>query len=455
MRALLHRTLIVFILFSGGFLRASQWVVDEHFSPHSSSENIISIQNQVFALQDPIRDKNHDWITRPDFENKQYLKKYRLGEMLRKSSASKYGVVCYSKMFLRALEQLFVWLPIHGTTMVAQHEIFGHGYRARDLGEEKIKVTSYLVLPIGGLTRFETKANLTPSDYLALTIGGVEANSLLANTLEKSWIRDGKIDGRQSFLWLLSHGDLPEYLSQTKDVSSRDILQNPFSGNDMISYLGQINTLYGSSQPIEDQIKDLNKRGSLSCWLNPFSYLTILANFSHIFFNSSVSLSGFSLGSLNFLPQYQLGLTPFGPENIYKGYLWQTGSSLTTFYLKEGRFADHSYRGLGIENKELWKTKYGLVGASLDLWHQPELTKRPYCFGEDKAFSLQDWVQSSSKEELTTKKWGALAALYYKYPFRQNTNNLWLQLGYKTKGYVPGESLSNHLIARLGVQVGF
>ena len=66
---------------------------------------------------------------------------------------------------------------------VANHEIFGHGFRTRSLG---IPVSRYSIKYLGlrgGTTSYKPDRPLSADEQLLITIGGSEANSILARQL--------------------------------------------------------------------------------------------------------------------------------------------------------------------------------------------------------------------------------------------------------------------------------
>ncbi len=439
---LTHLFLLPAVLLVGFRLQADQLILDRNFSPYASSSGLIFLENSVIDGQNKLKDDKHNYFVRPKTEQElanqdpflQSRPYYQLPNSMR-----------YGKAFLRLLELGFFWIPVNATANVAQHEVFGHGYRIRDLGKDVASVKGYLVTPIGGSTSFEPKRPLSYAENLLIGIAGVEANSILGNSLCLDWLTTNKIDGRQSSLALQSINTLPGYI-MTLFGSSEDYIQTRAdSGHDIAGYLLDLNKQYHKDVPIHDleideQLTDLKIKGVCSVLLNPFNYFAYKSSFSYFWYNSAIEVPTFNFGSFRYLPAYQLALTPFGPENIYQNYILVDGIAPTYLYVKEGRFADHGYYGIGAENQGVYDFKYGTIGLKCDLWAQPSLNL---------AGESQESISSSNKP-------GIALSMVYRYSLvEQGAQALFCQLGFKTKGYLPGESVHAAPILKAGVKLHF
>ena len=110
-------------------------------------------------------------------------------------------------------------------------------------------------------------------------------------------------------------------------------------------------------------------------------------------------------------------------------------------------------------------TKYGNFGMKLNLWNQPKMLLKPiksglpYYIGFRGYISPEFWIEPVESEReiegITKDIFGAACSFTYSYNFRRVIRNVYLELGYKTNGYLPGESLRHGPIMRLGVHASF
>src|SRR3990167_7892779 len=87
--------------------------------------------------------------------------------------------------------------------------------------------------------------------------------------------------------------------------------------------------------------------------LDPMTFYSWYAWFQYIDNGNTTSIPMIPLWGAALLPNFRLGLTPFGPEVFLENFLMYKGN-LTYFYIKGGSFASNRYYGFGIENKDLW-----------------------------------------------------------------------------------------------------
>ncbi len=433
-------------------LYTDQLVLDRNFSPHASSYDMIFLENSVIDAQNKYKDDHHNFFINP-LKQKEALAQDP--ELLKRPYYQYTGRMRRLKAGLRLAELLFFWSTLNMTAGVTQHEVFGHGYRIRDLGKNVAVVKSYLVTPFSGSTSFVFKQTPTLSEKLLINIGGVEADAILGNNICLSWLENNLIDGRQASLTLQALNSLPGYIATIRDFhyygGTPDGRPNDIrylegianNGHDIANYLLDLNKLYQpqadpSLMSLEEQLTELKLKGCLSVLLNPFNYFSYQAMYSYFWYNSAIEVPTINFGSFKYLPAYSLGLTPFGPENIYKNYVMIEGFSPFYLYFKEGQFANHKYFGCGVENQAIVKSEYGIFGFKCDFWSQP-----PLALSGKPVFSLSD-------------KLGTALSLIYRHSIlNQENQSVFCQLGFKTSGYLPGESIFAAPIIRAGVKLKF
>lgn len=339
--------------------------------------------------------------------------------------------------FERACELFFFWDPMGQFMMVTQHEVFGHGYRIRTLGSTYAQVAGYGIdapFPYGdggGVTYYYLSNNLTSTKELAITSAGVEATAILASELKKKWLIAGEIDPRQSSLYVYSEHDLTQYILNLSGYPT-----DPSSGNDMQAYIYWLNATYPDGELTENTLKTY----ALLNFLDPITYYSLYSWFNYVLTGNNSQIPQIKMYGVKWLPNFRLGLTPFGPEVFLENYVTYK-NKLTYFYVKGGSFAANRYYGFGIENKTLWSYQDFTFGLRFDGWKQPPYSS--YLVATNYEGIPSDTFSGG------TRLGAALQATVY-YPIYESLM-LYAVAGAKTSGFLPGESLYTAPIFRLGL----
>ena len=406
-----------------------QFIYDRNFTPYAGGENLLTLHRGIekFEENSPLKEK-------PGF----------------------------LPGFSRAMELIFGWLPINYMTMVVQHEVFGHGYRIRDFGKDVATVTKYTFKvpppfgPGGAATRFEFKSDPSFSQALALTGGGVEATGILAHQLRMQWIKTGTLPAQEALLYSFSQGDLPAYVNSLK--SNFKILDDA-EGHDIKAYLNLLHYAYPAGDLSAKELKQMAKIR----YFDPFTYFAAFSWFKYILTGYETSIPMFKFKSVSYLPSARLTLTPFGPQYTLDNYI-KYKDVPTYVYVKRGKFAGNRFWSIGLLNESLFTYKAHAFGARLDLWHQPKLLSldewgQAYVGYLHKQapdlFSEEELRHSPSTKPLRTLHFGAAGALTYKYALFPERLTMHVELGYKSAGYLAGESLREGLLARLALNARF
>lgn len=458
-------------------LFCDQLMVDPYFSPTSSSNSYLYLENRLMQLQSsyitsqgalPIRAKNPKDLISQRIENLSKAKRYPFLDSIT-------GKVLMGT--LRFVELSAIWYPLHQIAATVQHEVFGHGYRVRSLPSSVAQVKGYKLqfgfTPYGfGPTQAYTAfaydpRRITPSEELAITSAGVEAESIFAHNVLMSWLEKGRIDPRQASLWQINYQSLFNYIYSLKHKTGKGIYETGNKpGHDMGYYLYMLNMAYPSHRSLESQYNDMYEDASLGVALNPFTYLTIYAQLWYILFNKHVEIPGIDIGPLSCLPSYNYALSPFGPENVYQLYYWGKETSPGYLYFKQGKYSSNEYLGFGYEGSSILKTKIGSFGLKADFWIQPKLIKQSLSpqtkiKTTERGFFLSSFHMEPINSGLPSphsyrNRFGGSVSLIYKYVskktiFHDFLNHTWLQLGYKTEGFIAGEPLNASPIIKLGL----
>lgn len=353
---------------------------------------------------------------------------------------------------LRFADQLFIWLPINYTTMVVQHEYFGHGYRLREFGTHDIHYQIGTPPPYGeggGATSVQLSHPLELSQMCIVSSGGVEATAVLANRLKLHWLQSNNISAKESSLYLLSQHDLTDYVSNAFDL--------PYlTGHDMSDYIYLVNESYPKGRLTKKRLQKL----SLINLADPFTYYAIYSSFRYIFIGHSLEqIPMIPLGKARYLPGLRLGLSPFGPEYYVENYLVYKEKP-TYFYLKLGSFGGNTFYGLGIDQPELFRWRGQLLGFRVDLWRQPPFNTNKEYSRSPWEFFLKHYFPSDEPQEDNAssgnQKIGGAVTLLYDAPLAEKfALHLHAELGYKTTGYLPANNTKSGAIARIGLRGTF
>lgn len=356
--------------------------------------------------------------------------------------------ICYSRKasarFWRLTELYLGWMPLNYLATVAQHEVFGHGYRIRDISRGRAKVDGYgfgIPPPYGdggAFTSYQVSNSLTTTEETSISMAGVEATSILAIQTKFKWLEASKIDPRQSVLYLLSQHDLNLYIGTLK------ILDEDDDGHDIKMYIKSLNQTYTSNFISSGRLRSLS-------WINlgdPFTFYAIYSWFRYIACGKETHIPMISIYDWDYLFNIRLGLTPFGPEFYFENYLVK-GNRPIYFYIKGGRHSKNRYGGFGVYAPRMWKLPSWFIGFRLDGFRQPRLLLQE---GSVPFTEIDFSVRPDKNNPLYSKSdqsdmgigWGG--SLIFSHAKRSGFE---IELGLKSSGFIPGYALRSSPIARL------
>lgn len=325
------------------------------------------------------------------------------------------GVGRLGKYFL---EKLLI-----SSLMVTQHEVFGHGARAREF---HMPITKYVIRPFSGATYFsEIDYNkLHLHQKIAFTAGGMEANTILAKRIQGRWLRSNRIDEREASLYLSSSMDETLYILGTKGITHFT------EGHDVNKYISLINNWYG--EPCLTNTK-LRHRVLIN-FLDPFLYYSWYA-FGHYVYDGSQALCDFpmiSIGDYRYLPGARLSLAPYGPEYQFLNHI-KTSDHIIQATLRYGNTCGQVSTGAAINITRIFTSDLLNLDLNLNVWNQPKL-----------------FTQHAQPKH---QRVGFAGSVITHYEITEKLDILG-QLGYKTTGFLEGETLKRGVIARIGVVMG-
>lgn len=349
-----------------------------------------------------------------------------------------------SARFWRLNELYLGWMPLNFLAVTAQHEVFGHGYRIRDIGRSRAQVQGYtfgVPPPYGGggaATSYDISSSFTTTEMTSVAMAGVESTAILALLTKFKWLEAHRIDPRQTVLYLMGQHDLNLY------IGTLDILDDALDGHDIHMYIQSLNYTYTSHFLSSSRLRSL-------AWINlgdPFTYYSIYAWWHYVFSGAETRIPMIPIYGLGYLPTARLGLTPFGPEFFIENFLLK-GRRPIYFYLKGGKHAGNQYHGLGFYAPRIWERSHWFVGLRFDAWRQPKLLleqgRTPFFdIDFDKKPDQSDPLYPYAEQH--AMRMGCAASMVIAYTKRSGFE---AELGYKSQGFLPGYSLRAAPTARL------
>jgi len=404
----------------------SSWV-DLNLSPYVGGENLLMIQKGIERMEDyAFASKDNLSLKLPDLNSPPpgYWERY--------------------------FAQWLIWLPVNCSCCVTQHEIFGHGYRVRDLGDEYATVLGYKMYVLAGATNFEFTSKLTSSQYLSIVVAGIEANDVMTQQMRLKWLNNGFLDPRQFGLYVANALSLTQY-TLVEDPPE----QNPAtSGNDVVSFLHYLKTTYPDTSLDQTKVRNI----TLVNLLDPFIYFSLASSYQYVQTGRPMKIPMFQIGPVRYLPSARVSMTPFGLEGFSEHFFLVNDSAPTYVYMKWGKNGANTYSGIGARNEALFRNQIGSLGFRMDFWHEPEVLFEQGLLSAEEIMQLPrgaEIPQLYPDAVLRKKKFGGAISLIGAYGKESWPARVLLELGYKSAGYLPGEALRASPIVRGGFSAAF
>lgn len=317
---------------------------------------------------------------------------------------------------------------------LVQHEVFGHGYRAREAGYMDIGYELGAPPPYGlgdGSTSWSYPASFIPSpdEDLAMDMAGIDATDILGQRLRGRFLQEGSLDYHAAFLYLFSTLGLANYLAATGEDETDE-------SNDVVAYLEDLNLKAGRRAPGENWIRlaDLEE-GSRLAFADPFLYFSGWTVMRYLVFGETRSeYQAIPLGPVRYLPSLGFRLSPFGGQVLVENLaVWDRRSFNLRLAFGDGELGES--RGADLEARDVLAWNGYSLDATLRLWSQP---------------SLQ--LDSQDPGPTTEARMGFGSHLALTSPPLSPALPIRLALGasHKTSGYVPGERLDEGFTFRIG-----
>jgi hypothetical protein len=299
---------------------------------------------------------------------------------------------------------------------VANHEVFGHGGRLRELFDGHI---SYDVPapppygPGGGATFFEFTRTPTVEEVLAVTVGGMEANYVMGRAIAQDAITDGRWNYRDALRYFYSEYDTIRY------IRSVDPLEE--EGHDVGDFLRVYNNVATKAGERTISTRQL-RRNVLASFANPLLAYSYYSTFvSYVWQGRTTApVPMIHVGATRYLPMMRFHLTSFGTEFVLDNAFVRNGRFIDVT-LTSGQTVGARTWSLGALATRLVSVREWTIGGAGTIWRRPE-------WGEHFAVT--------ASRQLAARGAHALAFV--------------AEGGFKTDGFAAGERLHQGAFLRVG-----
>ena len=402
------------------------FLFDKNFSCLSSSYNIISLHQFLVYQQNK--------LLKPKLFHERSLPRKTFGILYRISKG------------------ILIDMLIDEYLMLVQHEVFGHGDKFREFNLINHTYEMNPFWPYGdgsgwASSDYPKGREMSYHEEMAISFNGSQSNKILSKTLLNGILQSQNISYRQALLYTLTNSDLIHYVYSTEKPTNI----NSDDGNDILNYLFMLNK-YEYNKKYREEIEsnaeyllftdDFGltlsklKKVFLLDLLNPIQLYSIwtIGKIHILEGKSNSSIPMFNLLQYRYLPQLNLGFTPFGLEYILNNYFCYNDKVLN-MYVRYGEPTFYSFWGGGINTYNYFKTKYYYLDIKIDIWNQPSL------------LLYDDEIEKTSS--------GIGGEIILKLSKKIITSNLQLytEIGYKNDGFIEGEILRNGMLFKIGLKL--
>lgn len=342
-------------------------------------------------------------------------------------------------ILVRLSKYILLDLPVDYFTVVFAHEYFGHGARYREFDFSPVDYGFSLPPPYGnggGQASINLIEAINYNINLSLWMGGLEMHQLLNRKLNLKWITTNQMNYREASLYFWSFQINMNYIQDSDEDFS---IAND---NDPRAYIRILNESDGYTDPdtYKFSLAQLKSRVNLNA-LNPFIFYSIYAIVKTYLYDgkSSGRVPVITIRDWRYLPLIRTSWTPFGIEYHFENYLNKNSRT----YLVDLRYGDRSFTnpwaGAGIYAQNLYSYRRLNFDFYTEAWNQPELN-----LDRNAGFSYE-------------KKPGFATSVRTNYNFEnfQVPVRTFVELGYKSRGFIEGYDLNSSLIFSFGLGVAY
>lgn len=338
-----------------------------------------------------------------------------------------------------------VWeFPVAAAILLVQHEVGGHGGRAREFG---LGPSYGFGIDFSGYTTTEREPR-TNEELLLLASGGTEADQVLARRIFLDLLRPEGVDGAKIPLAFMTKLDLTLYVAGTprpRPGDADDFIDATENGNDIAIYLtGRQSQRLGASAadvwnnvyPIDfadPLLEDNSDDARITAAWNLLDPSLIAAAF--VYFRDHV-LGGEDRVRAPMLRVRNVGLSlgtrgALGPQSVSRFLDLHAASDrgIFTVYVRDLDSSVDRTFGLGAGVHGLRLGRIGL-GLSADIWEEPEAREGFY--------EGNGWNATAEVDAMFSDRWGISA-----------------KAGSKSAGFLPGLPIEDGVYLGFGIQGGW
>ena len=282
---------------------------------------------------------------------------------------------------IRLGKSILLDLPIAIWFATVQHEVFGHGARVREF---RGKASYTLYHPWSrkrAFTSFRLQ-DITISDLIQVTGGGIESNQVMAWEMERRMYGDYPLHCYDWLSFVINRYVVNHYIYRTPDprFHPQAFIEEYHDGGDIASYLAEMNYKYHGQYGIyPEEIDPLLgdnyrkiKREAIWNLFDPALWLGIYYYGRYILTGKEkFTLPMIPLWGIQLMGGTRYNLTPIGGERYLDIYI-KKGRHLFNFYLRKGSFEGNGWYGWGAGADRLWRYNNSHLGLRFDWWHQLE-----------------------------------------------------------------------------------
>ncbi len=268
--------------------------------------------------------------------------------------------------------KLFLNFELMDFTAVANHEIFGHGSVARELGGYATYKLWFNGFSWSGRAWYHN-VNFDQNSNLFATAAGSEANQVLGFESQKYLYLKDNITADDFFL-LIPKLDFPSYFFNTANPHFDLSKFLKCSGDPAMIIKRLCRKYHGgySAQNILDTY-DQMRNHSYYVIIDPGILMGIYSILGYTFLNQyEYEIPGLNLYKYKIMLGTRCTYNPYGPDAYLDFYIKPREVSdppLSIFYVRGGEYAEDAHWGLGIE---FYNLRSIVNNIKLDFWHQPD-----------------------------------------------------------------------------------
>ena len=334
---------------------------------------------------------------------------------------------------VRLGKTIYIDLPIARWFTIVQHEVFGHGARVREFRGEASYTLYHPWSRKRAFTSFRLQ-DITISDLIQVTGGGIESNQVMAWEMERRMYGENPLHCYDWLIFAINRYVVNQYINSTPDpqLHPQAFSEEYNDGGDIAAYLAEMNYKYHGHYGVHPEEADplladnyqRIKKEAIWNLLDPALWLGVYYYGRYILTGKEkLTLPMLPLWGIRLMGGTRYNLTPIGAERYLDLYI-KKGRHLFNFYLRKGSFEEKGWYGWGCGADRLWRYNNSHLGLRLDWWDQ-----------------LKTGIGGNLEGELH----------HYLTP----EVGIILQGGYKTEGYLMGKPAAPGIYTFFGTLVKF